>query len=52
MQAIDQANNISDKIDFKGFESVNLENEDVKKKFDAQKKEYEDRMKITNKNQG
>jgi|TARA_B110001450_G_C17368715_1_gene378731 hypothetical protein len=30
MQAISQANNISDKIDFKGFESVNLENEEVK----------------------
>jgi hypothetical protein len=36
MQAIAQANNISDKIDFRGFESVNLENDEVRQKFERE----------------
>jgi|APSaa5957512535_1039671.scaffolds.fasta_scaffold45549_2 hypothetical protein len=36
MYAIDNAKHISDKIDFHGFESVDLENEEVKKQFEQQ----------------
>ena len=34
MQAIDNAKHISDKIDFHGYESVNLEDDRVKQEFE------------------